>query len=81
MWQMMLGTKKRQVEANERTVGDLMARLNELDSGKLEPEVISADGRLDPKFKIFVNGRKSSMLSTRLTNGDDVVLFAVIDGG
>jgi molybdopterin converting factor small subunit len=39
------------------------------------------DNVLDPKFKIFVNGNVSDSLSTKLADGDDVLLFSVIDGG
>lgn len=81
LWQMVLGTKRQRVETNGHTVGDLIATLNEMASGKLQGEIISDDGRLDPKFKIFVNGRESVTLTTQLTDGDDVVLFGVIDGG
>ena len=81
LWQMVLGAKRRRVETKGHTVGDLIATLNEMASGKLEAEIIGDDGRLDPKFKIFVNGRESVALSTQLTDGDDVVLFGVIDGG
>lgn len=81
LWQMMLRTKRQQVETNGHTVGDLIATLNEMASGRLEGEIIGNDGRLDPKFKIFVNGRESVTLTTQLTDGDDVVLFGVIDGG
>ncbi len=78
---MILGTKRQQVETNGRTVGDLIATLNEMTSGRLEEEIIGHDGRLDSKFKIFVNGKETVALTTQLTNGDDVVLFGVIDGG
>jgi len=81
LWQMVLGAKRRRVETKGHTVGDLIATLNEMASGKLEAEIIGDDGRLDPKFKIFVNGRESVALSTLLTDDDDVVLFGVIDGG
>jgi molybdopterin converting factor small subunit len=36
---------------------------------------------LDSKFRIFVNGKASDTLSTTLADGDDVLLFSVIDGG
>jgi len=81
LWQMVLGTKRQQVETNGHTVRDLIATLNKMASGKLQGEIIGDDGRLDPKFKIFVNGRESVTLTTQLTDGDDVVLFGVIDGG
>ncbi len=81
LWQMVLGAKRQQVETNGRTVGDLITTLNEMASGKLKEEIIGDDGRLDPKFKIFVNGKESATLTTQLTDGDDVVLFGVIDGG
>lgn len=81
LWQMVLGTKRQQVETNGHTLGDLIATLNKMVSGKLEGEIIDDDGRLDPKFKIFVNGREAVNLTTQLSDGDDVVLFGVIDGG
>jgi molybdopterin converting factor small subunit len=78
---MLLGIKQRQVKANGNTLRDLIDALNGLSSGKLAEEVLVANGVLDPKFKIFVNGNVSNTLSTKLANGDEVLLFSVIDGG
>jgi molybdopterin converting factor small subunit len=78
---MILGTKRRQVQTNGSTLRDLIETLNELSMGKLVKEVMVSDNALDPKFKIFVNGNVSDSLSTKLTDGDEVLLFSVIDGG
>ena len=59
---------------------DLIEKLND-DSGILKREVLSSDGKLDPKLKIFVNGVSHDDLNNTLKDGDDVILFAVIDGG
>lgn len=80
LWQMLLGTKRRQVKSTGTTLRDLINALNELSTGKLVKEVL-VDGGLDPKFRIFVNGNVSDSLSTRLADGDEVLLFSVIDGG
>lgn len=80
LWQMLLGTKRRQVKSAGTTLRDLINALNELSTGKLVKEVL-VDGGLDPKFRIFVNGNVSNSLSTRLADGDEVLLFSVIDGG
>jgi molybdopterin converting factor small subunit len=79
IWQMILGTKKLQVETKGRTLRDLIYALNEVALGKLEEEVLRA-GHLDEKFKIFVNGKASDM-NTTIADADDVLLFSVIDGG
>jgi len=63
------------------TLRGLIVALNELCAGKLVGEVIDADGGLDFRFKIFVNGNLTNSLSTKLVDGDDVILFSVIDGG
>lgn len=81
LWQMILGTKRLQVETKGHTLRDLIRDLNQIAQGKLEKEVLSSNGRLDPRFRIFVNGNASDDLNTSLTDGDDVLLFAVIDGG
>ena len=81
LWQMMLGTKRRQVKTSGSTLRDLIQTLNDLSMGKLVKEVLVADDALDPKFKIFVNGNVSDSLSTKLADGDEVLLFSVIDGG
>ena len=81
LWQMILGTKRRQVKTSGGTLRDLIDALDELAMGKLIKEVLVADHALDPKFKIFVNGNVSDSLSTRLADGDEVLLFSVIDGG
>jgi molybdopterin converting factor small subunit len=81
LWQMILGTKKRQVKTSGNTLRDLIEALNQLSLGKLATEVLASDNALDPKFKIFVNGNVSDNLSTKLTDGDEVLLFSVIDGG
>lgn len=80
LWQMILGTKKRRVETKGRTLRDLIKTLNEIALGKLEGEVLTA-GHLDKKFMIFVNGNARDNLNTTIADGDDVLLFAVIDGG
>lgn len=77
---MILGTKTRQVKTRG-TLRDLIETLNNLSKGKLLKEVLVADRGLDPKFKVFVNGNVSDSLSTKLTDGDEVLLFCVIDGG
>ena len=81
LWQMLLGTKRRQVKSSGSTLRDLIYALNKFSTGKLVTEVLVADGGLDPKFKIFVNGNVSNSLSTRLADGDEVLLFSIIDGG
>ena len=80
LWQMLLGTKRRQVKSTGTTLRDLINVLNELSKGKLVKEVL-VDGGLDHKFMIFVNGNVSNSLSTSLADGDEVLLFSVIDGG
>jgi len=81
LWQMILGTKRLQVKTSGSTLRDLIDSLNDLSMGKLVKEVLAADNALDPKFKIFVNGNVSDSLSTKLADGDEVLLFSVIDGG
>ena len=81
LWQMILGTKTRQVETKGHTLRELIGTLNETASGELEKQVLAANGNLDSKFRIFVNGKASDTLNTKLANGDDVLLFSVIDGG
>jgi molybdopterin converting factor small subunit len=78
---MILGTKRRQVKTSGNTLRDLIETLNDLSMGKLVKEVLVAENALDPKFKIFVNGNVSDSLSTKLADGDEVLLFSVIDGG
>ncbi|HKM49809.1 MAG TPA: MoaD/ThiS family protein [Candidatus Bathyarchaeia archaeon] len=81
LWQMFLGSERRQVKAEGPTLRDLIDALNDLTMGKLEKEVLIAGGSLDPKLKIFVNGNVSDSLSTTLADGDEVLLSSVIDGG
>jgi len=81
LWQMILGTKRRRVQTNGSTLRDLIETLNSLCMGKLVEEVLVGENTLDPKFKIFVNGNVSDSLSTKLADGDEVLLFSVIDGG
>ena len=81
LWQMLLGTKRRQVKSTGTTLRDLINTIRtNSQTGKLVKEVL-VDGGLDPKFLIFVNGNVSDSLSTRLADGDEVLLFSVIDGG
>lgn len=81
LWQMMLGPKGRRINIEGSTLRDLIRVLDHMTSGKVESEVLVTNGRLDPKFKIFVNGREIDNLTTSLAEGDDVMLFGVIDGG
>lgn len=78
---MILGTKSRRVEVSGATLRDLIEALNEISLGRLKKEVLGADGNLDSKYKIFLNGKASDTLGTPLSDGDDVVLFSVVDGG
>jgi molybdopterin converting factor small subunit len=78
---MILGNKRWRVETEGHTLRDLINRLNEIASSKLENEVLASDGSLDPKFRIFVNGNACDTLSATVADGDDVLLFSVIDGG
>ncbi|HKM78769.1 MAG TPA: MoaD/ThiS family protein [Candidatus Bathyarchaeia archaeon] len=80
IWQMLLGAKSKRVKIAGNTLQDLIEKLND-NSGILKREVLSSDGKLDPKLKIFVNGVSHDDLSNTLKDGDDVILFAVIDGG
>ena len=81
LWQMILGNKTWRVETEGHTLRDLINRLNEIASSKLENEVLAPDCSLDPKFRIFVNGNTCNTLSVTVADGDDVLLFSVIDGG
>lgn len=81
LWQMLLGTKRCQVKTSGTTLRDLIGALNELSAGKLVNEVLVAGGGLDAKFQIFVNGNIRNSLSTKLADGDEVLLVSVIDGG
>ena len=81
LWQMLLGTKRSRVKTSGTTLRDLIDTLNELSTGRLVKEVLVAGGGLDPKFKIFVNGNVTSSLYTKLADGDEVLLFGIIDGG
>jgi molybdopterin converting factor small subunit len=78
---MILRVKTIQVETKGRTIRDLIKTLDEKTFGELEKRVLAADSTLDPKFRIFVNGMASDSLATTLSDGDDVLLFSVIDGG
>jgi len=80
IWQMWLGAKSKRVDLVGNTLQDLIEKLNDT-SGILKREVLSSDGKLDPKLKIFVNGVSHDDLNNTLKDGDDVILFAVIDGG
>jgi len=81
IWQMLLGTKSKRVNLVGNTLRDLIEKLNDSSTGTLKREVLSVDGKLDPKLKIFVNGVSNEDLNNTLKDGDDVILFAVIDGG
>ena len=81
LWQMILKAKTMEVEAKGRTLRDLIDTLNAKTFGELERRVLSANRGLDPKFRIFVNGVARDDLDTAISNGDDVLLYSVIDGG
>jgi molybdopterin converting factor small subunit len=78
---MILGSKRRCVNSEGNALRDLIHALDHMTTGKLEREVVGSEGRLDPKFKIFVNGKERDDLETPLRDGDDILLFGVIDGG
>ncbi len=81
LWQMILKVKTMQVETKGRTLRDLIKTLDEKAFGELEKRVLSTNRSLDPKFRIFVNGVASDDLEATISDGDDVLLYSVIDGG
>jgi molybdopterin converting factor small subunit len=81
IWEMLLGSKKKHVELVSNTLQDLIENLNYYSAGRLKKEVLDSDGKLDSRLKIFVNGVPHNDLHNKLKDGDDVILFAVIDGG
>ena len=80
---MIVGAETRQIETNGDTVKDLLETLDKMFLGKLKNEVLTREGCLDPRFKIYVNGVSCDSLGmkTPLAHGDIIVLFSVIDGG
>jgi molybdopterin converting factor small subunit len=61
----------------------LLEILDNKSSGMLKKEVLDGEGALDPRFRIYVNGVSCDEkgLDTQISDGDNVMLFSVIDGG
>lgn len=81
LWQMKLGTKNLEFKLNGQTLRDLVEALAKMDGKDFIEDVLTPQGRLADGLKVFVNGISREDISTRIENGDDVVLFSVFDGG
>lgn len=80
---MILGAHTKLVEVEGSTIRDLIETLNLISGGTLKKEILAENGDLDPRFKIYVNGAlcDGPGLNMHISDGDNVMLFPVIDGG
>jgi len=80
---MILGAHTKLIDIRGSTLRDLIETLNLISGGTLKKEILTENGDLDPRFKIYVNGAlvDGLGLNTLIADGDNVMLFPVIDGG
>jgi molybdopterin converting factor small subunit len=69
-----------EVEAKGATVGALLADLDRRHPG-LRFRVIDEQDRVRPHMNIFVAGRPTRDLRTRIAPGDDVCILHALSGG
>ena len=73
-------TTKREVEAQGRTLAELLADLDRRYPG-LRFRVIDEQGALRPHMRLFVNGAQVRELALELRAGDEVQLIQALSGG
>ncbi len=78
---MVLGFKTSKFQTSGRTLRELIRDLGKMAGEDIGKEVLTTQGDLSDGFKIFVNGRSCSNLEDSINDGDDIVLFSIIDGG
>ncbi len=82
-WQMILGPNSREVDVKGKTLRELIESLDKVSAGVLKKEVLTETGSLNPRFRIYINGESCDEhgLDTPISDGDNIMLFSVIDGG
>jgi molybdopterin converting factor small subunit len=73
-------TEKREVEAEGRTLAELLADLDRRCPG-LRFRVIDEQGGIRPHMRLFVNGAQVRELGLGLAPGDEVQLIQALSGG
>ena len=81
IWQWALGAKSLKLETYARTIQGLLGDLAKASGNDIKGEVLKPNGDLKDFYKIFINGRNCETLENIIKDGDDVILFSVIDGG
>ena len=82
--QHLLKPKLFEIETPASTVIGLIEFLSEEFDPKIVEELLARNGNLNPKYRIFVNGkniRSEAGLGTPLHDNDIILISAVIDGG
>ena len=71
------------IEFSGRNLRDLLETLDKKSLGMLKKEVLDEEGALNPGFRIYVNGVSCDdrCLDIQISDGDNIMLFSVIDGG
>ena len=82
-WQMILGGETMDIEFSGRTLRDLLDVLDKKSLGMLKKEFLDEEGAINPGFRIYVNGVSCDdrCLDIQISDGDNIMLFSVIDGG
>jgi len=73
-------TVKREVEAEGRSLSELLADLDKRYPG-LRFRVVDEQGALRPHIRVFVNGAQVRELSLELSPGDEVQFIQALSGG
>jgi sulfur-carrier protein len=73
-------TVKREVEAEGRSLSELLADLDRRYPG-LRFRVVDEQGALRPHMRVFVNGAQVRELSLELSPGDEVQFIQALSGG
>ncbi len=73
-------TEKREVEAEGRTLLELLADLDRRYPG-IRFRVVDEQGALRPHMRLFVNGAQVRELARQLSPGDEVQFIQALSGG
>ncbi|MBK7643073.1 MAG: MoaD/ThiS family protein [Planctomycetes bacterium] len=73
-------THKREVDAEGRTLGELLGDLDQRYPG-LRFRMIDEQGALRPHMRMFVNGEQVRELSIQLRSSDEVQFIQALSGG
>lgn len=77
----VLGKKEIELEWPGGTLLEMIQHLDDQYSGATSQELLDENGELDRAYIVFLKGERIYGLSTRIEDGDQVVITSMLAGG